>query len=75
MTSPSWPATRCYERLTNHHLKIRRIQLTATKCEVTFDDTSTPIDDPILKNFQLVEIKDLTLLGPTIIPTLLWKIS
>ena len=39
------------------------LELNTTKCEITYGDTSTPHDDPILKIFQCTEMEDLTLLG------------
>ena len=44
------------------------LELNAAKCEVTYGDTSTPRDDPILKTFQLTEMVDLKLLGVPILP-------
>ena len=38
------------------------------KYEVTYGDSSTPHDDPVLKVFHRVEIDDLTLLGAPIKP-------
>ena len=44
------------------------LELNAAKCEVTYGDTSTSHDDPILKTFQRIELEDLTLLGAPILP-------
>ena len=43
------------------------LELNAAKYEVTYGDSSTPRDDPILKTFQRTEIDDLTLLGAPIL--------
>ena len=44
------------------------LELNAAKCEVTYGDSSTSHDDPVLKTFQCTEIDDLTLLGTPILP-------
>ena len=44
------------------------LELNAAKCEVTYGDTTTPHDDPILKTFQRIEMEDLTLLEAPILP-------
>ena len=44
------------------------LELNAAKCEVTYDDSSTPHDDPILKSIQCAEMDDLTLFGAPILP-------
>ena len=44
------------------------LELNAAKCEVTYGDTSTPHDDPILKTFQQTEMEELTLLGAPMLP-------
>ena len=49
------------------------LELNAAKCEVTYGDSSTPHDDPILKTFQRTEIDDLTLLGAPILPV--WAVD
>ena len=38
------------------------LELNAAKCEVTYGDTSTPHDDPILKTFQRIEMENFILL-------------
>ena len=43
------------------------LELNAAKCEVTYGDSSTPHDDPILKIFQRTKMDDLTLLGAPIL--------
>ena len=44
------------------------LELNAAKREVTYGDTFTPHDYPILKTFQRTEMEDLTMLGAPILP-------
>ena len=44
------------------------LELNAAKCEVTYGNTSTRHDDPILKTSQHTEMEDLTPLGAPTLP-------
>ena len=44
------------------------LQLNAAKCEVVYGDLQALHNDETLKNFQRVELEDLTLLGAPVLP-------
>ena len=72
MTSPCQAPPDCCRRIKIIISKSEELglELNAAKCEVTYGDTSTPHDDPILKTFQPIEMEDLTLLGAPNLPGL-----
>ena len=55
----------CRQRHHLHQDKTAKygLVLNAAKCEVVYRDPLAPHDDDTLKNFQMVELENLTLLG------------